>query len=728
MVERFLSDRVKLFIISFASLFLELVFIRWLSTEIRVFAYFKNFPLIASFLGLGIGSIKASDKKWLPRWFLWVLAGLIGLITFAKPLRLTFMFFPDPSITQWRGNILSPDALKALESFGLGQSLLGIFPAPAVLLLLATVFFVIVLAIFYVVVALFVPIGEHLGALMNTELPLKAYSINIAGSLVGILAFSIIAALGTSPLVWLVIGLASLAPFVRPSRTALALAIGAIIVVAVPTMINDAVYWSPYYRVEVIPLDSSPTPHGYEITVNHDQHQYALDLSSKSIEGMTYLQGARIGYDLPYLIAPARDEVLVVGAGTGNDVAAALRSDVRHVDAVEIDPTILKLGKTLHGEKPYQSPLVTAYVNDARAFFQQTNRRYDLIVFGVLDSHTVLSGLSSVRLDSYVYTVESLRSALAHMNEGGIVVLSFATTWKEWQGKRIFNSIKEASGQIPIVIEDASGMVSSFIFGPGVDRIDLGTLAADSRIKVVNQKYSGSSVRPAYDDWPFFYLNPDYLPIAYLLALGVILVSSWTLVNRRIRMAGRAARIDWHMFFLGAAFLLVETKSLAELALLFGSTWIVNSAVFAGVLTMILLANLLVERFPAISVRWAYVFLVLALFVSYLFPVARLNTLELVPRAIVGSLISTLPFFFAAIIFANSFSRVALASVALGSNLLGAVVGGILEASSMAIGIKALNLVAVALYLLSAGFRYHVGPRRAGSSEDRRRDLQLGQA
>jgi len=443
MIERLLSNRFKLFLISFASLFLELVIIRWLSTEIRTFAYFKNFPLIASFLGLGLGSIKATDKKWLPRWFLWVLAGLVGLATFAKPLRLTLMFFPDPSITQWRGNILSPDALKAVENLGLSQSLLGILPAPAVLLLLATVFFVIVLAIFYVVVALFVPIGEHLGALMNTELPLKAYSINIAGSLVGILAFSAISALGTPPVLWLVIGLASLVPFLRPTRTALALATGVIIVVAVPAVMNSAVYWSPYYRVEIIPLDSSPMPHGYEITVNHDQHQYALDLSSKSIERVPYLQGARIGYDLPYLIAPAHDEVLVVGAGTGNDVAGALRNGVRRIDAVEIDPTILALGKTLHGEKPYQSPLVTAYVDDARAFFQQTNRRYDLIVFGVLDSHTVLSGLSSVRLDSYVYTVESLRSALVHMNERGIVVLSFATTWKEWQGKRIFNSIEK---------------------------------------------------------------------------------------------------------------------------------------------------------------------------------------------------------------------------------------------------------------------------------------------
>ena len=50
------------------------------------------------------------------------------------------------------------------------------------------------------------------------------------------------------------------------------------------------------------------------------------------------------------------------------------------------------------------------------------------------------------------------------------------------------------------------------------------------------------------------------------------------------------------MFFLGAAFMLLETKAVVQLALLFGSTWLVNSLVFFTALILILLANLYVLK------------------------------------------------------------------------------------------------------------------------------------
>ena len=108
----------------------------------------------------------------------------------------------------------------------------------------------------------------------------------------------------------------------------------------------------------------------------------------------------------------------MVGAGTGNDVAAALRAGVKRVDAVEIDPAILCLGKLYHPEHPYADPRVDAVVNDARTFLRSTRNIYDLIVYGLLDSHTLLSHTSSVRLDSYVYTVEGLREARARLEAG----------------------------------------------------------------------------------------------------------------------------------------------------------------------------------------------------------------------------------------------------------------------------------------------------------------------
>lgn len=55
-------------------------------------------------------------------------------------------------------------------------------------------------------------------------------------------------------------------------------------------------------------------------------------------------------------------------------------------------------------------------------------------------------------------------------------------------------------------------------------------------------------------------------------------------------------------------------------------------------------------------------------------------------------------FFFAAIVFAQSFRTVTVPSAALGANVLGAVVGGLLEYLSIAVGIPGLSVIAAILY------------------------------
>src|SRR5581483_4832661 len=114
-----------------------------------------------------------------------------------------------------------------------------------------------------------------------------------------------------------------------------------------------------------------------------------------------------------WLYGRAPGRVVVVGAGTGNDVAAGLRNGAQAIDAVEIDPAILMEGRAGHPEHPYSDTRVHAVVNDARSFLRNTNQHYDMVVYGLLDSHTLLSHASSVRLDSFVYTVEGLREARA---------------------------------------------------------------------------------------------------------------------------------------------------------------------------------------------------------------------------------------------------------------------------------------------------------------------------
>ncbi len=166
------------------------------------------------------------------------------------------------------------------------------------------------------------------------------------------------------------------------------------------------------------------------------------------------------------------------------------------------------------------------------------------------------------------------------------------------------------------------------------------------------------------------------------------------------------------MFLLGAAFLLLETRAVTQLSLLFGSTWIVNTSVFAGVLVMVLAANAVAGRLHGYNTKLWYALLALSLIGLWLLPTRALVELPLVARGVLGGLAFAIPVFFAGIIFSSELKRRADASAALGSNLCGAVVGGLLENLSMVIGLKAIALLALAIYLgsLQAGLRRAPAP------------------
>jgi hypothetical protein len=167
------------------------------------------------------------------------------------------------------------------------------------------------------------------------------------------------------------------------------------------------------------------------------------------------------------------------------------------------------------------------------------------------------------------------------------------------------------------------------------------------------------------------------------------------------RLKESQEEIQWHFFFLGAAFMLVEVQIISKLALLFGTTWLVNSIVITTLLLFILFSNLIVSRFPDFPRALAYAGLFGTLTLNYLLPTNALFYESLLTRAAISTAVYSAPIFFAGIIFISSFKQVGFQAEAFGSNLLGALVGGLLESLSFLIGIKALVLVAALLYFLS---------------------------
>ncbi|MCJ7628587.1 MAG: methyltransferase domain-containing protein, partial [Longimicrobiales bacterium] len=388
-------------------------------------------------------------------------------------------------------------------------------------------------------------------------------------------------------------------------------------------------------------------------------------------------------------------KALVLGAGTGNDVAVLLQGGAEEVHAVEIDPEIVRMGREFHPNNPYADPRVTVHIGDARSFLNETKEEFDVITFGTLDSMTRLSALSNVRLDNFVYTRESLEAAKARLTSDGGVILYFMVG-QQYIADHLAAMLAVTFGTMPrIHTGDYYLFNAAFMAGPAFTDVDL-----DPDGLVTN--LAGLEDRIPTDDWPYLYLrergvSPFYLSIMAMIAfIGILATLS---VSKEMREGLRKGRgVDVEMFLYGFAFLLIETKFVTAMNLLWGATWLTSAVVFGSILAVILAGTVLTQLRP-IPWQIAGVGLVLALLVAYALPLRFLLSTSPGIRLGLSVLFVGTPILFASICFAARFKVRPAADLAFGWNLLGAVMGGLAEFFSMWLGAKALTLVAIVAYL-----------------------------
>jgi SAM-dependent methyltransferase len=675
--------RLRLLLISVASLYYELMLIRWLPTEVRILAYFSNVTLISCILGLGLGALMAWETRLRSSSVFALLAALLLLASLYNGLNITLPL-ADEGHFVWNG----------LSRAAKGTPLQ----------------YVALLAFFALNTAVFVPIGQMLGREFDAVPPVQAYLVNVAGALLGLSAFALFSLLGLSPVWWFAVGVGLLLPMVRLTR-GVAIRVGVVMAIAGMSLLDPNVRWSPYYKVTTERIDLGDGIRGYQVSVNEDSHQQAFDLSGRM--GSTgELATRRHIYDEPYRYGP-NHRVLILGAGTGNDVAAALRAGAEHVDAVEIDPVILQLGRRLHPERPYDDRRVTVWNREARTFLRDTKLPYDKIVLGYVDSHSLFSAMSSVRLDNFLYTADAFREMRQRLTPSGVLAVTF-TVHERWIADRLFALFAQTFGAPPRVFQGALSSSSGTVYlggapvqGAAAEPVDFDPTAqtagghswsygAGVEGYLSPALLDGSTQVPT-DDWPYLYLRDRAIPMNYLVCVAALFLLPLAAIRRTTGLVS----IRWPFFFLGAAFLLVETKAMTELAIFLGSTWTVNFFVIATVLGLIVLGTLLVLKGRAPSARSAFLLLAVTLVATYVAPVHRLLAWESPLRGWVAVVLLCLPLFFAAIIFARAIQRETRPSAALGSNLLGALAGGILEYSSMAVGFHPLYLFALGLYAVA---------------------------
>jgi SAM-dependent methyltransferase len=710
---------LNLFLVGFLVLFLELACIRWLPAYVVFLQFFTNVVLIASFLGMSCGCLAArKSRDWLDYCPFLALATVIAAIGVAA----VYHYWSSSLFIDVGGQASPQEVFFGTEYHNTDVSQFAI-PIE------------VVAAVFFVLVALmFVGLGQVLGRAFDSyPNRVVGYTLNIGGSLAGIVGFSALSFIQAPPFLWFLISCAGIAYLLHQvgslsklkafALVALVLGVGVPINWFYPT---HEIRWSPYYMVDHH-LDS------HMINVNTISHQQMIPFAAGGSS-----------YSLVHLLeqhsggAPFRD-VLVIGAGSGNDLAHALRFGARRIDAVEIDPVIQDIGRHFHPDHPYQDVRVIPYLDDGRHFLRTTDHKYDLVIYALVDSLILHSGYANIRLESYLFTQQAFNDVKRVLNPEGIFV-TYNYFRQGWIVERIATMAERTFGCPPVILSlpyeqtlKASSPAGFMMIIAGCNpriayafdehktfwlntvpprNLDVDGFALRPETLPPDQQHNFERISPTTlmrdagkvisisDDWPFLYLRGKLIPdftIRSMVILGVLGVGMVYLFLPKGRIA-----INGRMFFLGAAFMLLETRAVVQMALLFGSTWLVNSAVFFTVLVLILLANLYVLKVQRVHLFWHYVGLLIFLTVGVLTPVDVFLSGGMLWRYTVPCILALGPMFFAGIIFAVSFRDATGPDLAFGSNIAGSVLGGLAESFSMLLGFQHLLLLAMILYLLSA--------------------------
>ncbi|MFZ0531414.1 MAG: spermidine synthase [Propionicimonas sp.] len=642
-------------------LFLELALIRWLGSNVVHLSYFSNFVLLGSFLGIGLGFLIAR-YEWsvLPATPV-LLAVLVGAT----------LLFPV-TIDRAGDQIIYFTSLNTTGP-----------PAWVVLPL-----------IFVLVAAVLAGPAEVVGRCFSHLRPLTAYRWDLVGSLIGIGSFTLMAFLQAPSVVWGVLVMAAFIVLLDSWKRYLAAVAGAVMVafLLVETM-TPGTSWSPYYKVHTRDLVSAGIPLT-DISVNGVPHQIMRKASQRILEEPQY--------GLPYQRSPHNPlrNVLIIGAGSGSDVAIALAKGAQHVDAVDIDPRIMQLGVEKNPDHPYSDPRVTRHVNDGRAFLEATDTRYDLILFALPDSLALVTGASQIRLESFLFTERALTAAREHLSpEGAFAMYNYYR--EDWLIDRLAGTAEAAFDHRPCV--DLVGNGQAVV-----------SVALDQANQSCGSAYvpAGAVIAPATDDRPFLYYQGGPIPALYLWTLGGILLISLIAV-RALGGPFRTMRPYADLFFMGAAFLLLETKNIATFALLFGTTWLVNALVFAGVLLIVLAAVETTRRFRTPPLPVVFAGIAASLAVTYFVEPDWLLGLPFLPRLVVAVVLAFVPIYLANVAFSKRFAASDDSRSAFGLNLLGAMLGGCLEYLALLTGYRNLLLMVAVLYLCA----FLLTPRARGAVE-----------
>jgi hypothetical protein len=314
---------------------------------------------------------------------------------------------------------------------------------------------------------------------------------------------------------------------------------------------------------------------------------------------------------LPFRLVE-RPETLVIGPGGGSDVLVALATGSERVTAVELNPLMLRFVRH-YGARAghlYDHARVEPVLSEGRSYVSRTERRFDVILLGFVDSWAAVASGGLSLSENYLYTVEAFRAYYDRLSDDGLLVI---LRWEVDIPRLVTNAVallgaRAARPRVAALLEkegtaeDPPQMIFMLRKRPFTeteteDMMKRWSLArpvivpgrhADepfatllSGRKTLSQFAAESERRvdPVYDDSPFFFATrkPWGLPGFMYATMGLVLAGIASLltilvVAGRPRDGSRRAYTRSVLYFssLGLGFMAVELALLQHLTLLVG--------------------------------------------------------------------------------------------------------------------------------------------------------------
>ena len=365
--------------------------------------------------------------------------------------------------------------------------------------------------------------------------------------------------------------------------------------------------WNAYSRIDAV--TGFPPPYLARLYIDSDAWTNILawdgDVASLAPKRDWYRA-------LPFQVAPEHAKTLVIGPGGGSDVLVALGAGASKVTAVEMNPLMLRFVRHFGAEAGniYDHPRIETVLSEGRTFIRRSDRRFDVILMGFVDSWAAVASGGLSLSENHLYTVEAFRAYLDHLSDDGELVI---LRWPIDVPRLVSNAVallgpQEAGRRVAVLFEKREGdredppqmifmlkkrpwseaeieRMASWpqaqgVIVPGRHVEEPYASLFDGRTSVADWvARAPTRVDPVFDDRPFFFANtkpwglPKRMRDQFLVVLGVLVpVGLLVVVFGKPRGEAAAPYAASIVYFasLGVGFIAVELALLQHLTLLLG--------------------------------------------------------------------------------------------------------------------------------------------------------------